>query len=488
MLKLWQDNNFCIVDIETTGGNPVSERIIEIAILKIQNGELVTTYQSLVNPGKYVPPSIQAMTSISPEDLALAPSFEEIAQEVKELLEDSIFVAHNVRFDYSFVKNELKRAGFSFNSKCLCTVRLSKKIFKRYKHHDLSSLIERFDLKCNNRHRAYDDALVLWKFFQYLEKNEMGEKMEVAIEDLLHKRTLPQHIDEKSLEKLPTQSGVYIFYGPDDEVLYVGKSKNVKYRVMSHFGNDHSDGKEMSITQQVKRVEGIETSGELGALLLESNLIKTLSPIYNRMLRRRSELVLAKRFTNDEYHQIQLERSDSIDPLEYKNTLGVFKNLVQAKEFLKQACDEYKLCPKLVGLEKSKGVCFNSQIGKCWGACSGKDDILNYNKRLAKAFLKRRLRGWPFLGPVIIEEKRDDMEKHSFVIDNWCLIADIKEEDGGTEVITHSPAFDYDSYKIFLRYLSDRANKKRVKEISQKELDQLLSQESFIEEEVATIF
>ncbi|MES2470875.1 MAG: exonuclease domain-containing protein [Patescibacteria group bacterium] len=478
-----KESIFAIVDIETTGSSPIRERVIEIGILRVENGKVTKKYQKLIDPQKYLPPSIQDITGIRPNDLVGAPLFEDIAQEVHELLNGAIFVAHNVRFDYGFIKNELKRSGIIWNAKCLCTVRLSRKLFKKYKHHDLSSIIDRYGFTCENRHRAYDDAAVLWDFMNMIVAEGHGEKMNKAIDELLQTRTLPQFLDEKSVSNLPSEPGVYIFYGPDDEVLYVGKSRNLKYRVMSHFANDHREGKEMNICQQTKRVEVRETSGELGALLLESELVKKYSPLYNRMLRRSSELVLAKRRRTDSYHEIFLERSSEIVPQEYKDTLGVFKNMIQAKEFLKGSCDEWQLCPKLMGIEKSKGACFYSQLGKCKGACKNKDNADEYNLRLAEAFASRRLKAWPFDGAIIIDEKRDDMEKHSFVLDNWCLIANIKTEEDGVEFVSHSPKFDYDSYKIFARYLSDPAHKRNIKPITKRELASILHNESVAESE-----
>ncbi len=469
-MSILKSKNFVIVDVETTGGSPVYDRVIEIGIIRIEKGEIVETFNSLINPGKPVSSFIEGITGIKSEELKGAPGFEEVSFTIERLLTDAVFVAHNARFDYGFIKNELKRSGIAYNSKCLCTVRLSRLMFPQYKKHDLSTLIDRFNFECANRHRAYDDAKVLWDFLSYLEKEEKQEKLEKGIESLLKENTLPQFLDSKTIKSLPEGPGVYLFYGEENELLYIGKSKNVRYRVMSHFSNDHSSSKEMHLCQQTVRVEALETAGELSALLLESQMIKTHCPLYNRQLRRVSQLVLAKSINKGEYVGVELERSGEISANDYKKILGVFKNITQGKTFLRQISTEFALCPRILGLEKGKGACFNHQINKCSGACVGKDDPDEFKKKVNAAFKRRRIRAWPFVGPVVITEKKDDLNGHSFVLDNWCLLQDIEVSEDGLQTANHLPKFDYDSYKIFRRYIKNPFNKKNIKPLSKKDI------------------
>ncbi len=464
------NKKFAIVDVETTGASPVFDRIIEIGIIRIENGEISSTFNTLINPQTVVSPFIERITGIKSEDLVGAPTFEDVKNRIEELLEGAIFVAHNARFDYGFVKNELKRSGASYNSKCLCTVRLSRKLYPHYKKHDLSSLIDRFDFLCENRHRAYDDAKVLWNFICHIKKSGREEELNEAIRILLRENTLPQFLNEKSIQKLPEGPGAYVFYGENEEVLYVGKSKNIRFRVLSHFSNDHANSKEMHLCQQTVRVEGIETSGELSALLLESEMVKELSPIYNRQLRRQSQLVLAKKSSYGKYPSVTLERTSSVDPSEFKKVLGVFKNISQAKTFMRNAVDEFELCPKILGLEKGKGACFYHQINKCSGACVGKVPVKEYKKNLNLAFRTRKIKGWPFKGPILIEERKNDTTKQSFVLDNWCLLHDVRTTPDNVEPRAHIPRFDYDSYKIFRRYIRNPLNKKYIKNLNKKDI------------------
>jgi len=469
-MDLLKNKKFAIVDVETTGASPVFDRIIEIGIICIENGKIASTFNTLINPQTPVSPFIERITGIKSEDLVGAPTFEDVYIKIEELLDGAIFVAHNARFDYGFVKNELKRSGVAYNSKCLCTVRLSRKLYPNFKKHDLSSLIDRFSFICENRHRAFDDAKVLWDFITHIQNSGRQEELNEAIRILLSENTLPQFLNEQSIKMLPEGPGVYVFYGEDDEVLYVGKSKNVRFRVLSHFSNDHASSKEMHLCQQTIRVEGIETSGELSALLLESEMVKELSPIYNRQLRRRSQLVLAKKSSYGKYPSVVLERSNSIDSSDYNKILGVFKNIHQAKSFLRNAVDEYSLCPKILGLEKGRGACFYHQINKCSGACVGIVDKKEYEKKLNQAFKGRKIKGWPFSGPILIEERKNDTRKQSFVLDNWCLLYDVRTSPDSFEPRSYSPKFDYDSYKIFRRYLKDPLNKKYIKSLNKKDL------------------
>lgn len=160
------ENNFTIVDVETTGGSPFFSRIIEVGLIRVERGEIVEEYQTLINPQQEIPEFISRMTGITDYHVARKPKFEDIAEDLLAKFEDAIFVAHNVNFDYSFLKEEFRRAGLVFNSDRLCTVRLSRTLYKEHKRHNLSSIIERYNFECENRHRAFDDAKVLWDFMQ----------------------------------------------------------------------------------------------------------------------------------------------------------------------------------------------------------------------------------------------------------------------------------------------------------------------------------
>ena len=185
------DRTFTIVDVETTGGHPRTSRVIELGILRVERGEVAAKFKSLVNPGCAVPEFISKMTGITTHMVNHMPYFEELAEDVLPLFEDSVFVAHNSGFDYGFLRAEFARAGLNFNMDSLCTVRLSRALYPKYKRHNLSALIERFDFKCKSRHRAFDDALVLWDFLQHVRREFPQEQVNAALRRLIRSPFLP---------------------------------------------------------------------------------------------------------------------------------------------------------------------------------------------------------------------------------------------------------------------------------------------------------
>jgi DNA polymerase-3 subunit epsilon len=281
---------FAIIDVETTGCNPLRDRVIEIAVIRTDGGG---EFSSLVNPGRSLPLFITGLTGISDNDLVDAPRFEEIASEVADLLEGAVFVAHNARFDYAFVRNEFKRLGISLSAPTLCTVRLSRKLYSTSKKHSLESIIERHAIAVEQRHRALDDARAVEAFLAIAREEKGDECYDGALAKILKIPSLPPGVPEERVRDLPDAPGVYIFYGTRKEVLYVGKSINIRERVLSHFAGDHGSAKEMALCRQVASIEARRTAGELSALLLESKLVKELAPVYNRRLRKRKKTVLA---------------------------------------------------------------------------------------------------------------------------------------------------------------------------------------------------
>jgi DNA polymerase-3 subunit epsilon len=226
------------------------------------------------------------------------------------------------------------------------------------------------------------------------------------------------------LETIPESPGVYIFYGQNNVPLYIGKSINLKERILSHFSNTLSSSIEMRISQQIERIETITTSGELGALLKESFLIKQMQPIYNRKLRiSRKLLALFKSTTKEGYETVQISSLDSIPVESLDSIMGIFRSKRQVKNFLIQLTQTHQLCEKLLGIEKASTACFGYRLGRCNGACIQEEKPLKYNLRFTEAFSKNKLKPWPFKGPVVIEEKNQINEKNeAIVIDKWCYL------------------------------------------------------------------
>ncbi len=460
------------LDIETTGGSLRSDRIIEIGILRVEDNKLKKKVNFLIDPEAYLPKEITRLTGITESMLRGAPTFSQIKDEILETLKDCTLVAHNASFDYGFLKNELKRFGTPFSAKRICTVKLSRALYPEHRSHNLDSIISRFNLSCNGRHRALGDARVLWDFYNIVCKTFPEEKLHEAINFNLRRPNVPLNINPKILEDLPEEPGVYIFQG-NDMPLYVGKSRNIRRRVLSHFSNNHHSTTEMKILQQTTNIETIVTTGELSALLLESELVKKMQPLFNRKLRKSRELTVLKLTDKpSSYHTLSIEVASDILPDEISKVVTVFKNKKQATEYLRNLARDNSLCEKLLGLEKTKKSCFGHQLGRCLGACVGKENFLKYNIRLTQAISNKRIKPWPFSGPILIrEEALTSQDSTGFLINKWCFLGTLKQKQGLETEDMQTSTFDMDTYRILHSYITDEANTKYIKEISEKEFN-----------------
>ncbi|MBC7707855.1 GIY-YIG nuclease family protein [Polaromonas sp.] len=387
----------------------------------------------------------------------------------------AIFVAHNVRFDYSFLKQEFSRLGLQFLPKQLCTVKLSRALYPHVKGHKLGDIITRHNFSFNARHRAYDDAAVLWQFMQYIEKNYTPEQIEMAVGRQLKQPAIPKSLQPEMVRNLPETAGVYIFEDAEGRPLYVGKSINIKKRVMSHFGRDHAESKEFKIAQTIENITTYETGGELAALLLESKLVKELQPLYNRQLRRTAKLTLARQLIDaDGYIHVALEEASQIDSATAGQVLGVYTRRGKAKDACADLTKLHELCPKLMGLEKSSGSCFWRQLRKCRGACMGQEDPEIYNARLLTAFERQRIKAWPYRGPILLEEKVSGSAVRALVIDQWCVLGELTQEEYCEPVLEARPRhFDLDTYKILQAFLASKIDKLRIQKMTAEQLQAL---------------
>ncbi len=453
------------VDLETTGANPALDRVIEVGIVKVTDGRIDYEWSTLVDPGESIPSLIQGFIGITDEMVRGAPRFADIAEEVFARIEGSLFVAHNARFDYGFLKNEFKRLGRDFQPRVLCTVKLSRALYPEHHRHGLDALIARHNLACGARHRALGDARVLWDFVQLVHAEKPPEAIQAALKKAMKTPSLPSGLERSALDAVPEAPGVYLFYGESSHSpggsgalpLYIGKGVNMRSRVQSHFAADHGSGRAMRLAQETKRVEWIETAGELGALLLEARLIKERQPLHNRRLRRNEELC-AVRLRED--GEIAQDRALELVPLagaqadELGELYGQFKSKREAHNTLRELAGEYGLCLKRLGLEQGKGPCFNRQVKRCKGVCAGKESPQQHDLRLKTALAVLKLRAWPFPGRIAIRE-RD--EWHLF--ETWCYLGTAKSEADLHEAMQtrFDAAFDLDTYRILRRELEKRA-------------------------------
>ena len=279
-------NKSCaFVDIETTGASYKTGAITEIAVKSYDTDGEIADWQKLINPGQPIPPFIQRLTGITPAMVLDEPYFDEYAAELHEILTDTVFIAHNARFDYGFIKQAFAANGYKFQPTVICTVKLAKALFPHWPRHSLDELCKQMGYKREVSHRAMADVEAMCAFVEYA-INEYGlEQVNIAAQQQLGRSSTPVHIDTETIAALPNTPGVYHFLGENDNLLYVGKSVRIRERVKSHFADDIRNSKELRLSQEVRKIETQETAGDLGAQLLENKQIKSLSPIYNRKQR-----------------------------------------------------------------------------------------------------------------------------------------------------------------------------------------------------------
>lgn len=444
--------DLAFVDIETTGSNFDRDRITEIGIKTLASNE-IHVWERLIDPQTYIPQNIQRLTGISPAMVEGQACFSEIAEDLKKELAGKIFVAHNARFDYGFIKASFKRVGIDFRPKVLCTVKLSRLLFPDQPRHNLDTIIGAHRLKVSARHRALGDADLLLQFWRICESQFGQEKLNEAINQLTGNASLPSNIDQNLIDSIPDGPGCYIFYGENKTPLYIGKSISLRSRVMGHFQGALTQRKEMKLSLQVRDIDWIETSGELSALMLESKLIKERMPSMNIKLRRSKDLCAWSLIEDSAGVLIpSLVTHHHLQPGLQENLYGLFYSKREAHSYLKAIAKKYRLCEALLGLEKriEGKSCFGYQLKQCGGACLNLTPISMHNLQLKTAMELFRVQVWPYSGAIAIKEG-DEM----IVLDKWCYLGTAINQDELYELAQSGEAeFDLDIYKIVKKALT----------------------------------
>ncbi|HEY5899217.1 MAG TPA: exonuclease domain-containing protein [Burkholderiales bacterium] len=439
------ESPLAIVDLETTGTRPSADRITEIGVLEIERFEVVSEWSTLVNPGVAIPSEIQALTGITHDMLAAAPRFADLAAELHERLAGRIFIAHNARFDYGFLRREFDRAGIKFQARSVCSVKLSRRLYPRESGHDLDSVIARHGIACRARHRALGDADALWQFLRIAAQQHGDEVLAVAARQVAKQPALPPQLDPAAIDAIPEAPGVYLFYGEGGAPLYIGKSRSMRSRVLQHFYST------AAWLQAVRRIDWRRTVGELGALLTEARLVKELAPAGNRQLRRQDSHC---GFVFDG-KRLRIAAAEEITPQTLPYLYGVFRSRRAALQCLREIADQHGLCLQALGLDGSRRTsCFRHQIGRCAGVCAAKESIHAHHARLVSALAGLKAPPWPYPGPVAIVETdaaREATEVHA--VDRWCYLGAARCEPEIAELAQNEPRFDYDEYRILSRHL-----------------------------------
>lgn len=368
---------YAIIDIETTGGSHKHEKITEIAVYVHDGCQVVKEFSSLVNPERNIPYFITNLTGITNEMVADAPKFYEIAKQLVEITEDCVFVAHNVNFDYHFVREEFARLGYDFKREQLCTVKMSRKLIPGKRSYSLGNLCDELGIRVNDRHRASGDAKATVKLFEMLLSANGGalEGSRQLVE--LSQKNIHPDFDTSLINSLPHQTGIYRFLNEKGDIIYIGKSNDIRDRVMSHFNNTATK-KALEMKGHIVDIGYEVTGSELVALLLESYEIKKHKPLYNRAQRRTMDHFGIVSYTDSSgYVRFFIDNNSKNENL----PLASFNNHTEARLFLIEMVEKYNLCQKLCGLYNSQEGCFHFQIGTCHGACSGKESPEAYNER-----------------------------------------------------------------------------------------------------------
>jgi DNA polymerase-3 subunit epsilon len=478
------------VDLETTGGNAAYHRITEVGLVRMERGEVVEEWSSLIDPECRIPPYIESFTGITNEMVAGAPRFADIAALLLEKLRGPVFVAHNARFDYSFLRTEFRRLDVQFSARVLCTVKLSRRLFPEFPRHNLDAVMERHQLTCTARHRALGDARVLGDLWAKLRGEIAEEKLAAAAQIVIGANKLPAHLPPGLADELPEGPGVYRLFGDDDVLLYVGKGHSLRARVLGHFTAEQSDAKEQKKARQTRRIDWIETAGVLGAQLKEAEWIKVQKPLYNRRVNPQSDSFTLR--TRNPACGVQLVPIADLDPAELTACFGVFHSQKDGRKALTDIARAHSLCLKILGLEdgdfaaapsrgadprverglgiqveRGAGSCVAYQFGKCRGACVGREPLLLHNARLQMALSALKLKAWPFPGRVALKEggSKDDGPRERgwqdgrceyHVLDQWVYVGTARSEEELAELASKRvhAAFDVDVYRIVVRYLA----------------------------------
>jgi DNA polymerase-3 subunit epsilon len=449
------------LDLETTGTRTTRDRITEIAALRVEKGRIVDRWVQLIQPGVRIPAQIVSLTGIDDAMVAEAPSFAAIATPFQAWLGDACLVAHNARFDYGFLRNEFQRAGIDFRARVICTLRLSRRLNPEQPHHNLDALLVRHGLSHHDRHRAEGDARTLLTLWQHWETHYPAARLEAEVTRQLSQPSLPAHLDPGLIQSIPGRPGVYLFYGENDLPLYVGKSVNLRARVMSHFQSDYRHDREMRLVRQIKRIDWRETVGDLGAQLLEARLVKELLPTMNRQLRRRGELVGWHWPDGDPAPT--LVNGGAMTGSQAGELFGVFRSRKEAHHALEQIAADQGLCRRVLGLEAGYGRCFASQLGKCRGACHGAESLAAHEQRARNALSRLRVKSWPWVGRVAIGETGDDGQEQWHLVAHWSHLGSVDHLEEASTLGGGESRFDVDTYRILRRFLDDPLASSRLR-------------------------
>lgn len=372
---------YAIVDIETTGGYAAGNSIIEISVKVFDGVQVIEEFDTLVNPCRPIPRYIQAFTGITDEMVQEAPLFEDIAQQLFTVLQGNVFVAHNVNFDYSFIKSQLEFYGYSLNEKKLCTIRLARQIVPGLPRYGLEHICSSLNIPLLNHHRAGSDASATVQLFQYLMERDEKNYIRQSLSRTSKEQSLPPNVPKTDFDVLPKSAGVYYFHNQKGQVVYVGKAKNIRTRVNSHFSNNSDSKQKQNFLKHTCRITFKETGTELMAAILESTEIRRLWPIFNTSQKRPEELFGIFVYEDQNgYMRLAIEKKRKTS-----NPIYTFHYKVDGYGVMRKLMKEFLLCPKLCFIQTDNDACTGKTEHHCHGACEKEEQPHTYNERVLQA-------------------------------------------------------------------------------------------------------
>jgi len=397
---------YTVLDIETTGGKYNEEGITEIAIHKFDGHKVVDKFISLVNPEKDIQPFVVKLTGINNKMLRTAPKFHEVAKRIVEITENTVVVAHNAQFDYRILRTEFRRLGYNFERKTICTVDLSKTLLPDAESHSLGKLVRSLGIVVSDRHRANGDAIATLKLFKLLLAKDTDKSI---IKDITRTESTGE-LSQRQLDivdAIPSETGVYYMQNKDGEIIFLGKSSNMKKRVNQHFTKEGSRPRKLQ--KETKKVRFELTGSELISQLKEYSELRKNKPSYNQNNPKNIfSHALYQGTDANGYSTLNIHKFDK-----NKNPLLTFNGFKSAENFLHRIEKEFQLCLKLVGLSEAKNECSKVAEGKCNGACSQKEEVLDYNNRVTKAVQKYTLSN---KNEVLVDKGRETGEYSAILI------------------------------------------------------------------------
>jgi len=401
---------YTILDIETTGGKYNEEGITEIAIHKFDGHQVIDQFISLVNPEKDIQPFVVKLTGINNKMLRSAPKFHEVAKRIVEITKDTVIVAHNAQFDYRILRTEFRRLGYNFERKTLCSVELSQKLLPDAESYSLGKLVRSLGIAVSDRHRANGDALATLKLFKLLLSKDLGKTI---IKTVVKAETLgelsPRQLD--IIEVLPSETGVYYMHNKDGDIIFIGKSSNIKKKVNQQFTKRGERARKLQ--KETKKVTYEKTGNELFALLKENEELARNRPKFNQRLKSRL-------FSHGLYQTVSEQgyvmfNTEAINAKGSAGLVTTFNSLHGAKNLLYDITSEFMLCDKLNGLSQAKTNCSKYDESKCNGACIEKEAVSIYNDRAQEAIKNYSITN---NNCVIVEKGREVGEYAAFLIRN----------------------------------------------------------------------